>query len=354
MRLLIIALILLVSQLATATDKFNTLMWNRENFEKGNGKVDTQPWYEWWYYKVVLPATGESFYFMYGVVNPWDSAHSLPGTRACVEVGDFNSRKIASQCLPVNRFSASYKQTLIMVGKNLATDRKIQAEFTNEASQPVSWNIDIKPQWSFNAMGWAISQYDLLNIFWYPVQADALFSGTLTVNGKTYEFKNAPGYQDRNWGTTFPPWWTWIVANYFPDSPGTALAIGGGNPTLAGQIDSVEGVAIGLYHKGKVYHWRPNDFDIVNVDVSFGKWHVSAIGPNYKIEVIADAPVTSFMDLQFTTPTGEVFHDYETLSGSVDCYLYERTVGGWKLLEKLHSPYAGIEFGSYQSYSASH
>ncbi len=29
----------------------------------------------------------------------------------------------------------------------------------------------------------------------------------------TYEFKNAPCYQDRNWGTEFPRWWAWIVSN---------------------------------------------------------------------------------------------------------------------------------------------
>lgn len=85
-------------------------------------------------------------------------------------------------------------------------------------------------------------------------------------------------------------------------------------------------------------------------DVSFGKWKVMAMSKKYKIEVEAYAPKEEFMDLQFVTPSGEIFHDYETLTGQLRVKLYERNGVGLKLIADLISNYAGIEFGSTKNY----
>lgn len=344
---------LLPAALAQGADPFNTYRWNRDNVLRRNGVVDKGPWFEWWYYKVVMPDTGESFYFVYGVVNPWDTAHTQSASRAYVGMGDFSAGNTLEQSFPVADFQASYEQADVRVGDNQATDTQVRGSITGDDGHEASWDFRIAGRWAFNAVSWVTGQ-GITNIEWYPAQADARCSGRIVSHGKARNFENAPCYQDRNWGRSFPQWWTWIVSNHFRENPDSALAIGGGKPKVFGAYTPVEGVAIGLRHKGVVHTFRPNEFNPVRCDVRFGRWEVSAENPSHRIEVSAWAPPESFLDLQFVTPQGETFHDYETLTGKLKVSLYRRAgLFGWKLEDTLTSDFAGIEYGSRDEYGLS-
>jgi len=91
---------------------------------------------------------------------------------------------------------------------------------------------------------------------------------------------------------------------------------------------------------------------IVNTNVYFGTWKVTAKNLLNKIIIEASAPKEKFMDLQFMTPDGRIFHDYETLNGNLSVKLYEREspLSKWKIKADLVSKYAGIEYGSETEY----
>ena len=332
-------------------DPFNALIWNRENAIRNNGVIDTEPWFEWWFYKVVLPDTGDAFFFTYGVVNPWDTAMDNPSSSAFVSMGNFTERAFTEERYPPSDFTASYQATDVRIGDQHATDKMITGSLVDSDGGVVSWDIQIEPRWRFNAMTWTMFLSNLSNIFWYPVQADALFSGWIDYKGQLYTFEDAPGFQDRNWGRSFPEWWVWIVANHFDGHPNTALAVGGGQPVLLDAIHGFESVGVGLLHEGKEYTWRPHDFDLIRLNVHWGTWLVEAINTDgYKIEIEASAPCDSFMDLVFMTPQGVEFHDFEALTGEVTVRLYKLTTGWhpqWHLIETLWSDFAGIEYGHH-------
>lgn len=334
--------------LSASVDPLNTYRWNRQNVLTQSDQMQKGTWFEWWYYKVVVPETGESFFFVYGVVNPWDEKRTFAGTRAYVGMGDFVSREQAELITDIKDFKAEYKRTYVEILGNVATDKHISGDILSEHGHRYSWDISVEKNWAFNSTGWATGR-NITNIEWYPAQADATCSGVINSNGKTYNLIDAPCYQDRNWGSSFPKWWTWIVSNHFKDHPETSIAVGGGHPTYWNRNLPIQGVAVGLRHKGKVYEFRPNDFDKVKIDINFGKWEVVAHDGVYKLEISATAPKESFMDLQFMTPTGEIFHDYETLTGKMTVKLYEKTgllIKKWKLKETLYSDMTGIEYGS--------
>ncbi len=341
-------IILLFSINALCADEFNTYRWNRKNVQNGNGVIDKSPWFEWWYYKVVLPETNDAYFFVYGVVNPWDKDKTMEGTRAYVGMGDFTKQVIAEKLLPIKDFRASYETTKILVGDSYATDKKIVGNIYDNESGLYAWDINVQKDWTFNATSWATGRM-ITNIEWYPAQAGAWCSGKILAGRVVKKFTNAPCYQDRNWGHSFPKWWTWIVSNKFSENPDTVLAIGGGQPKVFGVDGVIQGVAIGLKHKGREYTFRPNEFDYVKVDINFGKWEVEAENLKYRVEISAFAPESRFMDLQFMTPTGEIFHDYEALIGSVKLKLYKkkgRFFRDWDLVDTLYSDFAGIEYGS--------
>ena len=83
--------------------------------------------------------------------------------------------------------------------------------------------------------------------------------------------------------------------------------------------------------------------DIVTVDVNFGKWEVSANNKwGEHMTISAYAPKEKFMLLEFMTPQGQIFNDYEALTGRIHVKLYK----GSKLIADLETASGGIEFGS--------
>ena len=318
-------------------------------------KKDNRPWLEWWYYKIVLPKTGDSFYVMYGIVNPWDSLQSQANSGATIGIGDYKGKINSRKHFPTSQFYASYDSTYVSIQDNLATDKRIRGGFKDAKEREFSWDVAIKKQWTFNATSWATGK-GLTNIEWYPAQASATCTGTVTMNGREVSFSDAPCYQDRNWGNSFPHWWTWIVSNQFEGHPGTTLAVGGGKPTILRFFKLLEGVTIGLLHKGKTYFFRPNDLDVVKVDIALGKWEVKAVNSRNKIEISAFAPKAAFLELELAQPKGDPFYDYQTLSGTCSVRLYERKkpfVGKWILIDSLQSKYTGIEYGSRKKFDLS-
>jgi tocopherol cyclase len=349
--ILVIFILLNSSALANdKTDPHNTYQFNRKNYFEKNGKINQSPWFEWWYYKVVLPEKQKAFYFVYGVVNPWDKKNDLAGTRAYVEIGSFSDNLIMNQIYHPKNFSASYATTHVQVGAdNFATQNSLVGSITNAKGESSSWSISVNRKWTFNATGWATGK-NLTQIEWYPAQADARCSGEIILNGKKEVFESAPCYQDRNWGTHFPDWWAWVVSNEFENSPGTTLAIGGGKTTINETGNKVEAFAIGFRYKNQDFAWRPNSGDLILFQVNFGKWEITGINDKYRIKISAYAPREKFMDLQFVTPGGRVFHDYEALHGEVKVELYENIgtlVPIWRLIESFISHHAGLEYGSF-------
>ncbi|MEW6055537.1 MAG: tocopherol cyclase family protein [Bdellovibrionota bacterium] len=328
--------------LSSKFDPYNALIWNSENRKAQNGKTDREDWYEWWYYKVVVPNSEDAFYFVYGVVNPWDANKSIEASRAYVGFGSFADHFMLNENHPPSEFQASTTSAQVKIGPHHhATDRRITGQIGNEAR----WDIQIEHDWTFNAMGWAMSREWISNIYWYPAQASARMTGWVESRGRRVEFKDAPAYQDRNWGRSFPEWWAWLVSNRFKNSPDTVLAAGGGKPRLLDKYEPIESLAIGLRHKGKVYAFRPSEGDIVRVDIKFGKWEVRGFNrKGEQIRISAWAPQEKFMDLQFVTPQGKVFHDFETLRGNIKVQLFK-----WrKLIADLETDEGGIEYGSHE------
>lgn len=334
---------------SAVADPYNTYLWNRDNALAGNGQVDRGQWFEWWYYKVVDPVTGQAFFFTYGVINPWDLGHSSPISAAIMQVGDFQQNFMIEQKIPLEQFTASYQQTDVAIGQNHATDKRIQGHLTGANGHDVAWDLSMNKSWAFDAMGWLMTMAGFSGIYWYPAQASATMTGWLKVDGATINLTNAPAYQDRNWGRTFPKWWTWLTSNNFKNSPGTALAAGGGEPKIFDTIFLTSGLCVGLNYQGQEYVFRSSSLDTFDFDIQWGKWSVTAEnGSNQRIEINAYAPPEQFIDIAFQPPEGGTFHDYEALLGQMTVKLseWDFAKGAWNVVADLQTDEAGIEWGS--------
>jgi tocopherol cyclase len=321
-------------------DAYNALIWDPGS--RGD-------WYEWWYYKVVVPGTRDAFYFCYGVVNPWDISQTNAASRSYVSAGSFGDNATFEAAFKPGDFSASSEAASVRIGGNTATDRALKGSLPAPGGGEFSWDLTLEKDWGINLMGWTMYQDWISNIFWYPAQAGAWMSGKINYRGRSVSLNRAPAYQDRNWGRSFPKWWTWLVSNNFKNSPGTILASGGGQPRIFPGIGFIQTVTIGLRHQGREYLFQPTSGDLVSVDVNFGKWEVSARNKKgERMEISAYAPREKFLLLQFMTPQGKMYNDYEALSGSINVKLYKDS----ELIADLETDDGGIEFGSFASFGS--
>lgn len=340
---LICVAFLTVSARVSAADLYNGYQWSG----------DRGDWYEWWYYKVVVPGTNQAFFFVYGIVNPWDANSERPSSGSYVSMGHFGEREVWKQQYPIVEFQAQRSDASVKVGPNMANASHIQGAITNEQGETVSWDLNVEKEWAFNAMGWTTGLRGISNIYWYPAQASARMTGTITYKGQHIQIENAPAYQDRNWGRSLPDWWVWIVSNHFENSPGSTLAVGGGRPHFLERYSIKDGITIGLHHAGKEYVFRSPDGDSIRTQIKFGQWEVQAVNKrNQKIVISAYAPREKFMRLVFISPRGENFNDYEALQGDLRVELFERAWVGqaWKSVGILTSHEAGIEYGSFDEF----
>lgn len=351
MKIFIFLIIINLFTFAGIKDNFNEILWNPQ---------DQSDWYEWWYFKVVEPKTKKAYYFVYGLVNPWDTKNDRSASKVFVNAGSFSHKMIIEQKYEMNSFVVrknknQITEPIFKIGdKTFLSPTEFSGDIINENNQKVRWHFKTERQWEFNAMSWALFAPEISNIFWYPIQANLKMTGWIDFNGDKVEFKNVQGYQDRNWGRSFPKWWAWIVSQNFRNSPGTILASGGGLPRIKGLGSILQGVCIGIIHQNKEYKFRLTDGHKIKVSIQFGKWHAEAINhSNEKIVLDAYAPKEKFMLLPFTTPQGEIFKDYETLNGFARVQLFKRLFPGkpWQLIADLETDEAGIEFGSHQEFS---
>ncbi len=343
-RLIFIFGLVLQCNFVLAVDPYNTYRFNRVNHDAGSNRVDDSPWYEWWYYKVILE-DGTPFFWVYGVVNPWDLNTSNPATRSYLSVGNFATHEIYNENSSLDSFTASYNETFVRIGDAVATDHSLQGSIQSKDG-PVSWNLSIQKEWGWNAMGWGLPFNPLVNISWYPAQSSALMSGSIDYKGRHYELKNAKAYQDRNWGTGFPSWWFWIVSNNFNEDKKAVLTCGGGMPKILGH-EVIPIISCGLRTSLGEYSFRNTDLEHSEYEISFGKWELSILNGNKKLKVSASAPREKFMDLQFMSPQNTIFHDLEALDGSLVVELWEWSIiGGWSIKNRFTSMAAGIEYGS--------
>lgn len=340
-------MLITVNHLNAKINPYNTYRWNRKNIIKGNDKESRKPWYEWWYLKMVIPEQDESFYFIYGIINPWDNEYKLGGTKSYVGMGDFKQKEVIENDYKLDQFTASYVETLVEIGNSALSDQHIYGSVKADSGMVSSWDFSINNKWSFNGEGWALSK-NITNIKWYPIKADASCTGHILRGERLVQFVDVPCYQDRNWGKSLPQWWTWIVSNHFVGHADTAIAIGGGKPLIFNRSFSYASVVVGLKHKGIEYSFRPHDLNKVKIDIKFGKWKITASDSKYKLEIEAYADAAEFLDLPIMSPQGLLFHDYETLTGKLTVKIFKKSLfKGWNLVETLHSNHTGIEYGSF-------
>jgi hypothetical protein len=81
---------------------------------------------------------------------------------------------------------------------------------------------------------------------------DHSLTGSLEVNGETWDFTGGRGYIEKDWGQAFPEAYTWFQSNHF-EQPGVCLT---GSVAIIPWLGSAfRGFILGLWLEGRLYRF---------------------------------------------------------------------------------------------------
>jgi len=127
-------------------------------------------------------------------------------------------------------------------------------------------------------------------------------TGSFKWGGKTFAFKDAPAYAEKNWGGAFPSKWHWVQCNSFDGEPGMSVTAVGARRGLLGLPGIEEDVGmIGLHYRGKFIELVPWNGS-VEWDVDpWGRWLLRASNPQY--EALLEATCSPSAGTPLRAPT---------------------------------------------------
>lgn len=325
----------------------------------------TRRFFEGWYYRVSLPACGESFAFMYSIEDPAGGAKTSGGFAQVLGPGDKRSYcllDVAGFWAERDRLACGHWQVpagepgyldpdrffeYVKRGYQ-ATDTLNQGCIEDEAGQVTRWEYRIRPVHEWGRPGRPTATMGLLSYLpvfepgWQVLMAHGLATGWVEWQGERFNFEDAPAYAEKNWGGAFPNKWFWVQANSFEGHPGTALVVGGG---LRGVLWWDESVAmVGLYHEGQFYRFMPGEASITCSVAPWGDWQIQATNDRYRVEVHGSIGPTGGIDLLAPTLEGPRFICRDTLLGNVEVRLSQIGAGGRDVVA-TRTQLGGLETG---------
>jgi tocopherol cyclase len=302
---------------------------------------ESEPYYEAWYHKVALPEQDESFFFIYGLINPKpDTAYPREVFLYCARG---TTRAVAHRSFSLQEFRASRKLRDVRLGEDARTTALRYAGEIGEGGHRCRWDIDLSNSVAWTGtMGW-MTGAEGMETSWTVGNFTAAASGFVEFDGDTFRFEGAPAYCDHNWGSKFPRQWYWIQANRF--DAGVAVAASGG--TVMAKDAETEAHMVGLLRDGEMLTFRTMDLDVVNAQFEMGAWSLASERDLSRIALQAHCDPADLIYMPVPTEGGMQPYAYESLLGTMEVTLEERATKNdpWEVTFQGTSDYAGVELG---------
>jgi len=178
------------------------LLWNRENAMAGTAKSTAILGTSGGIIKSWIPTAGARS-FSHLRRNQSLGSSELSGTKAVVQVGDFKN---------LIRRELTFRSGLSGFARcDFGHDRREQRDgqkkiswghVVNDGTMSLGTSILTKI-WAFDAMGWDDEDGRHVGNLLVSGAASAIATGWIQFDGTKYQVKDAPAYQDRNWGDSF-------------------------------------------------------------------------------------------------------------------------------------------------------
>jgi len=295
------------------------------------------PFFEGWFFRLVLPEQERSFAFIYSVQNPGAVTAGDGGSFIVVYSDD---GLMVREDFPVEKFKASKQQMSVRVGDNRITETSLTGACRDGDNQ-ASWNVDftVHEPWA-KTMG-MLTNIPFLPVNWYVGALRASASGTINWNGEVFQFEDALLFQDHNWGDFFPDAYFWLNGMNFPD-PDDAVAFAGG---LVGSSD----LGMFVWRRGDHrYEIRSQDLDSIfnmEADPETGTITVNIYRNEDRFRLTGLFADSLPVLLPAPRENGYIPFTQMALTGRIHIEHFRLVNWFWQLQDEQWSELAGVEIG---------
>jgi len=130
------------------------------------------------------------------------------------------------------------------------------------------------------------------------------FSGTIQVDGRTFELAGDPGEQSHTWGRQHPPHWLWAHCNSFDDDADAAMELVFSRPEK-GHPASLEAHVLFARVGGREHRLLSLlDKSKSKSTSSPGSWQLWAEGATTRIEVAIECRPSDLIEAHYVDPNG--------------------------------------------------
>jgi tocopherol cyclase len=335
-----------------------------------HGNQNTTRYFEGWYCRLTLPEIKQTFAFMYSIQDPLGDQ---PNSGGAVQIIGINEAYLCRIFPNVQKFFADkhnlvfghWGKTNLEVPAKLLPPREFDTYITEGYQVTANLNQgsiydpvrDEYCRWEYQiklVYGWGNSQQpqqssagllSSIPIFepgWQITMAHGLATGCIEWRGQRYQFTDAPAYNEKNWGSSFPQKWFWLNFNSFNDESDLALTAGGGIRQVLWWQEEV--ALIGIHYQGKFYEFAPWNSQVSWQIKPWGEWKLQGkLTQSEQYEVVLKGE-TDLSGIYVRTPTakGLVFNCRDTTQGKLSLSLYDCQ---GKTIVKADSNQAGLEIG---------
>jgi hypothetical protein len=291
-----------------ASDGYHLLYW------LGSGRL--ADYNEWWYFNFYDTTNNIQAIFTYQIANPLNVS-GLGISELSTAVYSSGGILVDGSAYFTPAFSASPLKANVTIGKpnaiTVIDDNTYQITGATRDGK-VSWNLLYQrtaPSWfAFSRLNVSSEPWELMS--WLPYMPAAAVSGTLTVNGTTYQV-NATGYHDHNWGEwnfeTVP--WNWAQVSQSNLTPALTFDLG----DFPDEQDGVASVEV----NGERYVFQHSQYTLIHT-----QW---ATDPTFNVEYPTQSKFTANNGTAQITLTMNVIANQglSTASSPPELVIFEQT-----------------------------
>jgi hypothetical protein len=182
----------------------------------------TRNYFEGWYFKIVVPEQNLAYAFIPGI------SYAADGTgHAFLQVLDGVGATSAYHRYETTDFQPEEDRFALQLGPHFFSDQKLQInlpglQFDLNLTDPLPWP---KRLLAPGVMGW-YGFVPRMQCYHGLVSLHHGLSGTITIDGYSYDASGGVGYTEKDWGSGFPNAWVWCQSNHLTgtDQPVSLMA----------------------------------------------------------------------------------------------------------------------------------
>ncbi len=280
-----------------------------------------QGFYEVYFLKFNVPKTRDAFWLRYTITSPSACCGNPRAELWGIYFDGSDKNHFAiKNTFPVERLRWDNNRFRIDIADSWLDHESCKGEIDDPGrGHRISWNL------SFHSTSQVLYHYPYKRLYLTPLpktkvlspHVDAVFSGTITVDGKVFKLSKVPGEQEHIWGTQHAKRWSWGHCFGFDQDPGAAWE-GLDAQVGIGPFTS-PGLKVFFLHFDGQWHKfnKPKMWLLNKSSYSLGRWTFGAKNNELHIKGEISCDLGSMVGVTYLDPDGSLLWCSNTKLASI-------------------------------------